>query len=138
MIHLSNVDRVFDFVHQNPGCRVSDIQEMLGAEVVAWSEIIDADRYGRIHCVKPETGVWAFYPMPEALADYRLSPRGVVTSPGKFEGEHGRVVLAFDAWLEGFAGEDAEGVMFADVEWLGETTRVHFYVDDQGFVKEVR
>ena len=137
MIKLTNVDKVVDFVRANPGCGPVLIAHSLDCDhAEAWEMIIDADRQGRTMSRRGPSGKWEFFEQPKVLAEYRISPKGLIVDPGKFQGERAEVVLAYEAFLEGWA-EESDGVMFADVELWGVESRIHFYVDDNGFVREV-
>ena len=81
----------------------------------------------------------------EILAYYDVS-RGIIRSPGKFEGEPIYVPYFWDAFLEGFADRDDGTVIGFDVTpedkaefpELKRRRTVNIMETDQGFVVEVR
>jgi len=90
----------------------------------------------------------------ELLADYDWNEQGIITSPGKFQGQMIYMPAAWDIYMNGFSDDeyDEHEVLVSTVEidstdWPevkrdhrlaeGRWYLVRFYEDDQGFVREV-
>jgi hypothetical protein len=77
--------------------------------------------------------------------DYQIDERGVIRSPGKFEGEMLYVPYFWDAFLNGCAdGDDGEVLTFIvdsddvrEFPELADAKQVRLYEDSQGFVGEI-
>ena len=79
----------------------------------------------------------------QVLQDYVVNSLGVISSPGKFEGEMLYMPAMYEAWLDGSASDDDEvvtvDVLAEDhVEFpeLGDMQEVKFTIRDDGFVCE--
>lgn len=78
------------------------------------------------------------------INDYDVSATGVITTPGKFEGEPAWVALLWEMGLEGFYDAEEDGVYYFDIDAeLAEEIpalanheggRVAIYEDSAGFV----
>lgn len=65
---------------------------------------------------------------------------GIITSPGKFEGEAAYMPEAYEVYLDGFGLElegECEGIFKVEITWNGEKKVVYFFEDNVGFVHEV-
>jgi hypothetical protein len=92
----------------------------------------------------PQTLTDSIYDFDGESSEGHTVSHGIITSPGKFEGEMVYLVDAYQQYLEGFCDDDGRVVR---VDFPGawkrfkETQRrqtVAFVVDDQGFVRETR
>jgi hypothetical protein len=78
----------------------------------------------------------------EIETSYQINKQGIITSPGKFEGEMLYVPYFWDAYLNGLVDDDDGGVLTFLVDGedramfpeLGNATKVHLESDDAGFV----
>lgn len=79
----------------------------------------------------------------EIEREYKVDERGIIRSPGKFEGEPVYAPHFWSVFLEGGADEDDGENLYFDVstgeanefsDWLADVQRVVLYEDEQGFV----
>jgi hypothetical protein len=76
---------------------------------------------------------------------YKIDSRGIIRSPGMFEGEQSYVPYFWDAFLNGFSDRDDGGIIGFDVDAedkalfpaLKRRRTVKLYQRDDGFVCEV-
>jgi len=80
------------------------------------------------------------------LSHYNINERGIITSPGKFEGEKIYVPYYWEAYLNGFADRDDGKVLGFDIggeeraifgPLLKGKRTVKLYARDDGFVVEI-
>lgn len=80
----------------------------------------------------------------EIESEYTVE-NGMIRSPGKFEGQCVYMPNFYEDYLDGFADEQAGGVLSVEVDEndkaqfpeLKKRKRIRFIVTDQGFVTEV-
>ena len=100
-----------------------------------------------VHCLTRATIVESVT-REKILSEYRTDDRGVVLSPGKFEGQPAWVIALWEDALDGLADVDTGEFYQFDLrkgdplreewpeldQWLGRGWTVRLIQDDQGFV----
>lgn len=80
----------------------------------------------------------------EIMDTYDINEQGVITNPGKFEGEMLYVPYFWDAYMNGNGDWEDDFTVFtvepddiSEFPELMNTTFIKLYEDDQGFVSEI-
>jgi hypothetical protein len=71
------------------------------------------------------------------MSDEYSVENGVIVTPGKFEGEHAYMPLAYDTYLNGEGEEQDDGSVIVEFMWEGDWRKARFKEDDNGFIFEM-